>query len=91
MVCLVTSGYELQTTPSFDKKAEEYAGSMERWDEIARSYDYLLRQNPRVGERIFDTPLWALTINRERQPTIYYHIDDESGVVLIYDLTMFDG
>jgi hypothetical protein len=82
-------GYELRTTSEFDRKAEAYAGSLKRWDEIARAYDHVLRQNPHLGEPIADTSLRAITIWGKGQLTIYYQVDEESKVVTAVDIFDF--
>ncbi len=83
----MSSGYELKTTANFDRKAAEVAGTIERWDEIARSYDYGLSRFPHKGFQVADTSLWVTELRVYGRPTmLYYTIDDESRTVILVDI-----
>ena len=87
MTSAVTSGYELDSVPEFDDKVEQFAQSMQRWDEIALSYDLRLSRDPHTGDRIDNTPLWAFRLRANGRPiTLYYTINENTQTVTLLDI-----
>ena len=83
----MNSGYELKHTAKFDRKAAMVAGTIERWDDIARSYDYGLSQFPHKGFQIANTPLWVTELRVYGRPTmLYYTIDEDARTVILVDI-----
>ena len=82
----MANGYQLRSTSAFDHKAEAWAGSMQHWDDLARSYDYRLVRNPYTGDQIAGTDIWAFRLEGPSPITLYYHIDEEAHIVTMHDL-----
>jgi hypothetical protein len=83
----MNSGYELKHTAKFDRKAAKVAGTIERWDDIARSYDYGLSRSPHKGFQITDTSLWVTELRVDGRPTmLYYTIDEDSRTIILVDI-----
>lgn len=83
------SAYQLRSTLPFEDEAEEFAGTLERWDEIFRGLDYGLSLNPKIGNQIGTTRLWVLELRIPRRPFIYYEINDENKTVTLLALSVF--
>ena len=80
-------GYELYSTDEFSNKAEHLAGTMQRWDEIARSFDFGLARNPQKGFQVGNTDIWLLELRIDGSRTmLYYRIDDDAKTVTLIDL-----
>jgi hypothetical protein len=78
--------YTIINSAIFDQQAEEWAGSLERWDEVWFAYDYILAQNPFLGEPVPGTNLRALHLRIIPPPTVYYEIRQSGREVLLCHL-----
>lgn len=76
-------GYELRTTEPFDLQVEEWAGSMERWDEIWFNFDHDLVNNPYEGTLIPSTYLRSLPLETNPPLTVFYHINEQIQIITL--------
>ena len=86
------SGYELNETNEFIERAEALAGTVQRWDEVKRSFDYALSKLPQLGDRIKDTEIRLLELRiDERIVVLYYRVNEEKRTVMLIDLMHLDN
>ena len=75
--------YELRTSDAFDLQAEEWAGSLEHWDEIWFNFDLHLVRNPTWGNAIPNSYLRALPLETMPPLTVYYHVNEQDRVITL--------
>ena len=75
--------YELRSTEPFDQQVAEWAGNIERWDEIWFNFDYHLVNHPYLGHPIPGTYLLALPLETNPPISVYYHVNEPDKIITL--------
>lgn len=86
--------YDLAEWPEFQDAAIRVFGSVELWDEIKEFIEIYIAREPRIGERVPGTSVYAWTIPINPYCTILYTIENESfapdgtpeGIIMLIDI-----
>lgn len=81
--------YTVKETDYFVKQVVLLTGEIEAWDEIKETIDLDLARNPRAGQEIPETELYAVTILSEPSLTVYYTVDDENEILTLVEVHLF--
>jgi hypothetical protein len=73
--------YRPVETEDFLMLAGEYAGSVQRWDEIKDAFWRALTNNPYIGVPVPDTPYRLQDLASTPPLTVYYEMDEDAKVV----------
>lgn len=83
--------------PRFEEEAARIEPDAEQWDDIFRGVEWQLARDPRSGERVGWTDVWAIPtrpfVNRREEVvylTFYYRFDDDSVTLLSVTQTVLD-
>ena len=74
---------DIETTDAFNRQVEEFAGSIERWDEIWWNFEIQLAYHPKWGTPIPCTFLRALWVKTNPNLIVYYHVDDDKFLITL--------
>lgn len=78
--------YSIIEPLQFLNEVAEITGSIARWDEIREAILLDLPRNPRIGQSIPGTKLFAILILSTPFLTLYYQIDDTAGTITLIEL-----
>ena len=86
--------YGVDESPGFEEAAILVLGSFGRWEQIKDYIDQYIAREPRVGERVPRTNLYALSLETNPPCTIFYSIDNETidasgnqtGTIILQDI-----
>ena len=81
--------YIVKETHYFIQQVGFLTETIEAWDEIKETIDLDLARNPRAGQRIPKTQLYAVTVLSDPPLTVYYAIDDESKTIVLVEVHLF--
>lgn len=81
--------YIVKETDYFVEQVELLTGEIEAWDEIKETIDLDLARNPRAGQEIPETELYAVTTLSKPSLTVYYTVDDENEIVTLVEVHLF--
>ena len=70
--------YDVREWPGFEDKAIRAFGSFGRWELVKEFIESHIARDPRIGQNIPGTPLYAWSLETYPRCTIYYTIDDEN-------------
>ena len=80
--------FGVRSSNVFDRQVQLYAGNMERWDDMWRSTEFVLANDPyKAGNIIPGTQLYALRFKNDPNVTIYYYPEYEPGLVYLVRLS----
>lgn len=70
--------YDVAEWPEFGDAAIRVLGSFELWEELKSYIEIYIARDPRIGERVPGTAVWAWTIPINPYCTILYSIENET-------------
>lgn len=83
--------------PRFEADAARIEPDAKQWDEILRGVEWQLTRDPRSGERVGRTDVWAVPsrpfVNRREEIvelTVYYRFDDDNVTLIAVTETVLD-
>ena len=86
--------YDVEEWPGFEDAAIQVVGSFGKWEAIKEYIDQNIAREPRIGQRIPGTILYALTLETNPPSTIFYSIENETldaegretGTIMLRDI-----
>ncbi len=90
---------EVWHDPSFEADAARIEPNAEQWDEIIRGVEWRLARDPRSGERVGHTNVWAVPIGRSSivgkkswnsRSTTGYRFDEQAVTLIAVTETVLD-
>jgi hypothetical protein len=86
--------YDVEEWPGFEDAAIRVLGSISRWEAVKDYIDQYIAKEPRIGQRISRTNLYALSLETNPPSTIFYSIENETldaqghetGTIMLRDI-----